>query len=321
MNKRKFYRIVITIICIFIISCSSPESRFEKVKELNTIAGYENFINKYPDNVLIEKAIILRDKIIFEKAIESNSVDELQLFIKKKTNSTYKDTALVELEILKKELNLFEKKNNVKDNIELMDILITYLNKFPNGRFRKESVAIIKTLQESIIDQYLTKAKNAIKNAKEKSKEIKTADVSIEEYCEAAQNYIKIADIYKVLNINSSSMYKKAAYCYYTATFRFQSLYMKEFGAAVNKITSETKYIINSIFQDDVKEESEEITKKILEQKTIVYKKSIECFENAGMEEHAKWMKKDDTFKIFGIDEDGNLLDKNQDIEIIIDDE
>ena len=90
----KLFNFFLSILLVLILfNCESPESEFEKTKKENTIEAYNNFIQKYPTDTLVNLATIQITRLEFEKFSEKPTLEELLKYIEKYPNSNYLDSA------------------------------------------------------------------------------------------------------------------------------------------------------------------------------------------------------------------------------------
>jgi hypothetical protein len=81
------------IFVVLMMSCSNEQSQWQQVKQQNSIAEYEKFINKYPQSVFIDSAKYKIDQLQWHNAKQLNSIAEFEKFINKYPQSVFIDSA------------------------------------------------------------------------------------------------------------------------------------------------------------------------------------------------------------------------------------
>lgn len=80
--------------CIFIIattllvSCSNPETDFQKAEQANTEQAYSDFIQKHPDNPLVAQASTKIEQLALNAAQTANTIPAWEAFLKQHPQST-----------------------------------------------------------------------------------------------------------------------------------------------------------------------------------------------------------------------------------------
>jgi hypothetical protein len=116
----------LTIIAILLISCSSPESEFQKAKEKNSIQAFDEFIKKYPESSLVNEAEKLIYLISFDNTKDTNTIEAFEEFLRKYPIGEFTDSAKQCIYILS-----FEK----VISYDSLDLLQSFLNEYPNGKY------------------------------------------------------------------------------------------------------------------------------------------------------------------------------------------
>lgn len=76
-----FHLVFILSLSTLLITCGDPEKDFKKAEKENTEQAFKEFIKKYPDNPLSEKAEEGIESIAFEKAIKAKTIDAYKDFM------------------------------------------------------------------------------------------------------------------------------------------------------------------------------------------------------------------------------------------------
>lgn len=297
MNNKSSFKIVsLLIVFLFILlnlNCSSPESTFEKAKELDTVEAYKSFIKKYPDNSLCKEAQKQIEKFLFENAKLSNSIDSLKAFIERHPNSELLNEAQKELLSLEEELKIFNERDNKNNDEDILNSLINYLQSYPNGRFYNQAKAEIDTLKNSIIGVYINNAEMHEKSALNNEDK----NVAAKEYIKAGSNYEKAVQINETVGDEAKSMYKRAAFAYYQAARMFQM-------ASMNVVAAQfSQSVRGKISNREMRENTYKAIIPLNASKELYYGKSVALFKNAGMEEHANWMIENGKIKVFTLED------------------
>ena len=112
------------------------EKEWQEALKLNTMEGYQKFINTYPESEFVEIAkekiskLIIKENQDWQNALKTNTIEGYQEFIKKYPKSEYKAIAKQKIEELKKrqeeikrEQEEWEKLKN-RNDIELIDYFV-----------------------------------------------------------------------------------------------------------------------------------------------------------------------------------------------------
>jgi outer membrane protein assembly factor BamD (BamD/ComL family) len=70
----------------------------KKAEETHTEEAYQNFIDKYPNSVLIKKALHMRDQVAYDNALSYKTVEALETFISKYPASEYRYSAKLKMD-------------------------------------------------------------------------------------------------------------------------------------------------------------------------------------------------------------------------------
>ncbi len=81
--------LLVCIVALLVSSCSNPEKDFQRAREENTIAAFQNFINKHPKSEYINSAEELIDSLRFFEFQCKNNIDSLQAFKQRNSESRY----------------------------------------------------------------------------------------------------------------------------------------------------------------------------------------------------------------------------------------
>ena len=108
---RKLPFLLLCVITILISSCSNPEKDFQSAKEKNTIAAFQEFINKHPKSEFTATAKENVHFLAFEEAKQSGSMQKWQEYLKSYPQSTYCDSVLMIVDSL--QFYKFSYKSNV----------------------------------------------------------------------------------------------------------------------------------------------------------------------------------------------------------------
>ncbi len=75
-------KLITLLSCLIILSLNvfSQNGRWKKVRKINTLETYENFLEKYPDSKYRDSAFELIDSINFYK-MELKSLSELRVYL------------------------------------------------------------------------------------------------------------------------------------------------------------------------------------------------------------------------------------------------
>ena len=321
---------IVLCVVIVLLSCSSPESDFEKAKQTNTIEAYQRFISKYPENSLskdavalrdrlafenvkksnsitslelfikdypnnpfLQDAIALRDQIIFEKALETNSLDSLQTFIQRYPDSALLPQAKEEISLLKKERDLFNAKSKYSEGEDILKALTDYLVEYPEGRFSRDARDEIDSAKKEVFERLLSKAKQLEDSAKSSDSDVKAA----QDFTKSGEYYENLARLQNLVGDNSIDNYKKAAYTYYRASRMLQRSQFSSLASAVNRFAQGSGSL--GQFRNEA---ATAVSNSQLEKSTL-YEKAAELFRKAGMNDHANWMVEDGNIKNFELKE------------------
>ncbi len=92
--KKRILLMILLGSFIFFIACSSDKKDYYKTKEANTIAAYEDFIQKHPNSRYVEFAQQNIDSIRYVMVISKNTIDAYEEFIQNYPNSNFYEKAL-----------------------------------------------------------------------------------------------------------------------------------------------------------------------------------------------------------------------------------
>jgi len=93
--------ILISLVILFTLSCTNPETEFSKAKEQNSITALHEFLDKYPESEFTEAANELLVDLEWEKTVKENTSDAYDQFIARYPISKYNEEArnnMLELE-------------------------------------------------------------------------------------------------------------------------------------------------------------------------------------------------------------------------------
>ena len=110
---------------------------YKKVKQINTISGYQNFINKYPQTKQVKAAWENIYKLAYQKVIQSNTVKDYQNFIDKYPRA--KQTKKAQQTIYKIAYNDVKSQNNISG-------YEWFISKYPNAPQVKDAIKNIHKL-------------------------------------------------------------------------------------------------------------------------------------------------------------------------------
>ncbi|MBN1559113.1 tetratricopeptide repeat protein [candidate division KSB1 bacterium] len=79
---RNFF-LAVSVLLIITMTCTTPEQKFQKAQEENTIKAYQEFVDKYPNSKFADIAGKKIASLAFEKAISSNTEQAFIEFIDK----------------------------------------------------------------------------------------------------------------------------------------------------------------------------------------------------------------------------------------------
>ncbi len=279
-----FHRLILSIFIfiIFIVSCESPEKKINQISSLKNLTEINKFIDKYPDHELAEKVINLRDSLVFISILKSNQLDSLQWFINKYPESIYVKEAHQELNILIDELELYNRKNESIGPVEALSSLIAYINKYPEGRFIEDAMQDADFFNNAILNNAKNEAKDGLRTKNNKD--------GANKFQKSGDFYLDAVQFYKVTEKETDSLYERAAYAYYKASWRMQNELAAQIIQVFNEYANgerDLPYVdSNSIYSNPI---------YIL--KVKYYQKSIELYKMANMTNHAIWLEKDDEYK------------------------
>ena len=81
--------LLIIFLTVIIAGCTSMLSRYDNVKEIDTIEAYEEFIQKYPDSEFTIEASKRIEELEFDKAKSKNTIETYNKFIEKYPDSKF----------------------------------------------------------------------------------------------------------------------------------------------------------------------------------------------------------------------------------------
>ena len=134
----------ILIVFALLLGCSNPERAFQKAKEENTIAAYELYIRKYPNDTLFVKSA--KDSVYtlaFNEVLQKNTIDAFTEYLSKyKPDSIFVQKTNEYLSSLKFE-NV-RKENSLKAYVD-------YIKEYPNSKFKDEVNNFIDSISFQLI--------------------------------------------------------------------------------------------------------------------------------------------------------------------------
>jgi glutaredoxin len=115
------HSVIVIVITLITISCTSEQSVWEDSVEQNTLVAYELFIAKYPESNHIAEAKVIIEDIFWNEALQGNTSASYDLYQKKYPGGKYSSIA-----IQKKEVALWEEIQRGVDCKVLKDFIVNY---------------------------------------------------------------------------------------------------------------------------------------------------------------------------------------------------
>lgn len=129
---------IFVIILIVLGSCTSNQKDWKKAKQLNTITGYENFINKYPKSEFIDSANYFIEKLYFQKCLIENTKSIYGDYLRKFPDSKLADSALHKIELLD-----FQEVISANSDSSYYD----FLNNYPESNLTDSVTILLEKLE------------------------------------------------------------------------------------------------------------------------------------------------------------------------------
>ena len=125
--------IILTVFPI-VYACSAAQKDYEKARQVDTIAAYQDFLSKHPQSDFSKTAMTRIEEKKFKMAESENTVAAYQRFINASDSELFKNYA--NQRIIKIYTDAFEKAK-AADTIEAYE---QYLEDYPQGMFLKDSL-------------------------------------------------------------------------------------------------------------------------------------------------------------------------------------
>lgn len=93
----------ILVVSLLAISCASMEHRWQEAVVLDSIEGYQEFLNKYPSSNRASQARLRIQALRFEQALKLNTIEAYEEFLQEYPDGEQADQALLEIEKLRLE--------------------------------------------------------------------------------------------------------------------------------------------------------------------------------------------------------------------------
>jgi len=129
---------VISVLIFIMVGCASMLSRYNKVKEIDTIEAYEEFIQKYPDSEFAKEAKKSIEELKYEKTKSENTIEAFQRFIEKYPGTEFLKEANKRIEKLEYE------KSKSENTIEAFQ---RFIERYPDTEFLKKANEGIEELE------------------------------------------------------------------------------------------------------------------------------------------------------------------------------
>lgn len=133
------YKLLLIIaLVIFIIGCATTRKHWETAQSIDTISGYEEFLNKHPKNKLTNLARTrieeLHTKNDWEETKAIDSIESYDIFISQHPESQFTDKARSRLENLKITMDWNESK--ITNTISAYEV---FIEKYPKSEFTEQA--------------------------------------------------------------------------------------------------------------------------------------------------------------------------------------
>lgn len=135
--KKNTSLILPLVLLIVILGCSSDKRDYEKAMQANTIQVYEEFIRKHPDSRFVEQAKGKIDSLEYATVGSKKSIDAYEEFLLKHPNSVFVEAVKVKLDSLR--YGEVKSRNSIAAYKE-------FLAMYPNSRFYSAAVDYLKEL-------------------------------------------------------------------------------------------------------------------------------------------------------------------------------
>jgi outer membrane protein assembly factor BamD (BamD/ComL family) len=132
------------LVFLFTYACSTAQKDYDMARQVDTVAAYQDFLNKHPQSDFTESARTRIEKKNFEMAETENTVAAYQRFIDDSDSDLFKNYA--NQRILKLYTDNYEKAK-AADTIEAYE---QYLKNYPQSMFSKDSLNRIDAIMWSL---------------------------------------------------------------------------------------------------------------------------------------------------------------------------
>lgn len=133
--KNGVMRYVLVFSLVFIAGCA--QMAWEKTSEANTLSGYQEFIEQYPDSEYVPIAKDRVEELCWKQVQAKDSIQAYEKYVKEYSKGKYKSAAQARIEELVWE--------DVQDS-NTIDSYRSYLNKYPVGQHVTDAKENIETL-------------------------------------------------------------------------------------------------------------------------------------------------------------------------------
>jgi len=77
----------------FLIGCSPEDQEWKKARSARTVDSFESFVAHFPVDKRVAQAKAIIDTLTFSMAVQTSSIDSIELFCKKHPSSHFIDSA------------------------------------------------------------------------------------------------------------------------------------------------------------------------------------------------------------------------------------
>jgi hypothetical protein len=130
--KSSSLHLVLIIVLVFLLACSSSQPQYKEARRIDTIAAYQKFLSNHPSSEYAKTAKTRIEEINFEKAKGVNSVSAYQGFISTSNSELFKNYANQLIE------KIYTHEFQKTKAIDTLDAYEEYIAKYPKSTYLED---------------------------------------------------------------------------------------------------------------------------------------------------------------------------------------